>query len=238
MYCLCANVYYCHRVTTQLQLTNISYHIFFCVFVGFSPVKYMPFIATRTLYSLMDSIWMRSPSITLSYPASLITEISGILTTFAKSPTLILHCEWELSGCKPMTFHLTWQMLDYLCLIIIHDTAESKNFLFVIKKWIKKKKCESRYFFIHSLHSMNDTFTPQYYFSKYSFRYSMNRRVIDSRHSVEKRKIFQPADNHPQFLDLFCHRPITIQGCDKSLARQGRKQTTATEDFEFHISYL
>jgi hypothetical protein len=27
MYCLCINVYYCHRVTTQLQLTNISYHI-------------------------------------------------------------------------------------------------------------------------------------------------------------------------------------------------------------------
>jgi len=27
MYCLCINVYYCHRVTTQLQLTNISYII-------------------------------------------------------------------------------------------------------------------------------------------------------------------------------------------------------------------
>jgi hypothetical protein len=27
MYCLCVNVYYFHRVTTQLQLTNISYHI-------------------------------------------------------------------------------------------------------------------------------------------------------------------------------------------------------------------
>ena len=27
LYCLCVNVYYCHRVTTQLQLTNISYHI-------------------------------------------------------------------------------------------------------------------------------------------------------------------------------------------------------------------
>ena len=26
MYCLCINVY-CHLVTTQLQLTNISYHI-------------------------------------------------------------------------------------------------------------------------------------------------------------------------------------------------------------------
>jgi len=28
------------------------------------------------------------------------------------------------------------------------------------------------------------------------------------------------------------------RGADKSLARTGRKQTTATEDFDFHISYL
>ena len=28
------------------------------------------------------------------------------------------------------------------------------------------------------------------------------------------------------------------RGTDKSLARKGRKQATATEDFEFHISYL
>ena len=28
MYCLCVNVYYCHRVTTQLQLINISYIIY------------------------------------------------------------------------------------------------------------------------------------------------------------------------------------------------------------------
>ena len=28
------------------------------------------------------------------------------------------------------------------------------------------------------------------------------------------------------------------RGADKSLARPERKQTTATEDFEFHISYL
>jgi hypothetical protein len=31
---------------------------------------------------------------------------------------------------------------------------------------------------------------------------------------------------------------IKYRGADKSLARPGRKQTTATEDFEFHISYL
>jgi hypothetical protein len=31
---------------------------------------------------------------------------------------------------------------------------------------------------------------------------------------------------------------IIIKGADKSLARPGRKQSTATEDFEFHISYL
>ena len=28
------------------------------------------------------------------------------------------------------------------------------------------------------------------------------------------------------------------RGADKSLARPGRKQATATEDFDFHISYL
>jgi len=28
------------------------------------------------------------------------------------------------------------------------------------------------------------------------------------------------------------------RGADKSLARQGRKQATATEDFDCHISYL
>ena len=28
------------------------------------------------------------------------------------------------------------------------------------------------------------------------------------------------------------------RGADKSLARPGMKQATATEDFEYHISYL
>jgi len=31
---------------------------------------------------------------------------------------------------------------------------------------------------------------------------------------------------------------IIYRGADKSLARPGRKQATAVEDFEFHISYL
>jgi len=31
---------------------------------------------------------------------------------------------------------------------------------------------------------------------------------------------------------------LNYRGADKSLARPGRKQTTATEDFEFYISYL
>jgi len=31
---------------------------------------------------------------------------------------------------------------------------------------------------------------------------------------------------------------VHYRGVDKYLARPGRKQTTATEDFEFHISYL
>jgi hypothetical protein len=44
-----------------------------------------------------------------------------------------------------------------------------------------------------------------------------------------------------KMISLLC---VTIQfialyrGADKSLARQGRKQATATEDFDFHVSYL
>jgi len=37
---------------------------------------------------------------------------------------------------------------------------------------------------------------------------------------------------------LLCSFWHTCRGFDKSLARPGRKQATATEDFEFHISYL
>jgi len=35
-----------------------------------------------------------------------------------------------------------------------------------------------------------------------------------------------------------CTFVIPYRGADKSLARPGRKQATATEDFDFHISYL
>jgi len=31
---------------------------------------------------------------------------------------------------------------------------------------------------------------------------------------------------------------LNYRGADKSLARPGRKEATATEDFEFHITYL
>ena len=37
--------------------------------------------------------------------------------------------------------------------------------------------------------------------------------------------------------DQNCQR-YNYRGADKSLARPGRKQATATEDFDFHISYL
>ena len=37
---------------------------------------------------------------------------------------------------------------------------------------------------------------------------------------------------------LLKKRELNTGGADKSLARPGRKQATATEDFEFHISHL
>jgi len=36
--------------------------------------------------------------------------------------------------------------------------------------------------------------------------------------------------------NIYC--VFIYRGADKSLARPGRKQATATEDFQFHVSYL
>jgi hypothetical protein len=38
--------------------------------------------------------------------------------------------------------------------------------------------------------------------------------------------------------NLFPGRKEKYRGADKSLARPGRKQATATEDYDVHISYL
>jgi hypothetical protein len=37
---------------------------------------------------------------------------------------------------------------------------------------------------------------------------------------------------------MYSVKKNTNRGADKSLARPGRKQATATEDFDVHISYL
>ena len=36
----------------------------------------------------------------------------------------------------------------------------------------------------------------------------------------------------------FCSTSTISRGADKSLARPGRTQATATKDFDFHIAYL
>ena len=46
-------------------------------------------------------------------------------------------------------------------------------------------------------------------------------------------KRFESTNPRARADDLPLHR-----GADKSLARPGRKQATATEDFDFRISYL
>jgi hypothetical protein len=45
---------------------------------------------------------------------------------------------------------------------------------------------------------------------------------------------FIDAARHAAFFQI----QIFFVGADKSLARPGRKQATATEDFDVHISYL
>jgi hypothetical protein len=54
------------------------------------------------------------------------------------------------------------------------------------------------------------------------------------RNSVEKIQVLLYLGKN----NWYCTCRPMYRGADKSLARPGREQATATEDFEFHISYL
>jgi len=54
-------------------------------------------------------------------------------------------------------------------------------------------------------------------------------------------EIFSPSNKIHRKVGRAKDLSVTLlqyRGAGKSLARPGRKQATATEDFEFHISYL
>jgi hypothetical protein len=56
-----------------------------------------------------------------------------------------------------------------------------------------------------------------------------------------RQDLFLPNRNHVTTCILTLsqtHQGPTYRGADKSLAQPGRKQATATKDFDFHISYL
>ena len=67
MYCLCVNVY-CHRVTTQLQLINISYHIIYTRHQGVASPKRLRQLWTESLLvsSLCDPLGSLKPKRTVS----------------------------------------------------------------------------------------------------------------------------------------------------------------------------
>jgi hypothetical protein len=61
----------------------------------------------------------------------------------------------------------------------------------------------------------------------------------------EEKNVFFKPEFEPRIIQSVVkslyrlHCPVCLyRGADKSLARPGRKQATATEDFDVHISYL
>jgi hypothetical protein len=62
-----------------------------------------------------------------------------------------------------------------------------------------------------------------------------SRISANSNWVTESKQIYKPPS--APFPQLSISAAI-YRGADKSLARPGRKQATATEDFDVHISYL
>ena len=64
------------------------------------------------------------------------------------------------------------------------------------------------------------------------WKYSERRARVYSRPSSYRvTALIEPVMNKERSVTMY-------RGADKSLARLGMKQATATEDFDFHISYL
>jgi hypothetical protein len=85
------------------------------------------------------------------------------------------------------------------------------------------------------------------------FHYQNQTNVSDEKadlipHKIQHKQLRQPTvglgpwkKNKPQFIAKVNKENLLVTNevlADKSLARPGRKQATATEDFQFHISYL
>jgi hypothetical protein len=62
-----------------------------------------------------------------------------------------------------------------------------------------------------------------------------NLKFGENRFGVIRNLLKGVDENLPILLIFRCY---FYRGADKSLARPGRKQATATEDFHFYISYL
>ena len=69
------------------------------------------------------------------------------------------------------------------------------------------------------------------------------KQVIEGKIKGEMEVARRRGRRRKKLLDNLKDRSVAVlvlmyRGADKSLARPGRKQTTATEDFHVHISYL
>ena len=75
------------------------------------------------------------------------------------------------------------------------------------------------------------------HFHSFSLRDNTSQcQNVVSNESIDSSNPHRPHLRNPNDLT---EQPLRkYRGADKSLARPGGKQATATEDFEFHISYL
>jgi len=81
MYCLCVNVYYCHRVSSQLQL-NISYHISFKSYPGQQQ-------SSAIVWSLLLQVGIQ-PEVPLIASAPLLSIAFKINTANVKTMCILL----------------------------------------------------------------------------------------------------------------------------------------------------
>jgi len=93
MYCLCVNVY-CHRVTTKLQLTNISYHIISYHIISYHIISYHILFPSVPPYQSAAYIYLLPMHATRPAHIMFLYPIPQIEVNVHTGYIIVCHCLW------------------------------------------------------------------------------------------------------------------------------------------------
>jgi hypothetical protein len=145
--------------------------------------------------------------------------------------TLNAKCNFIVARCHPAVteewkiFTSHFVSLVFLSLALFHLLLVSLLFIYLVPPPMLVYRFLFWQWSTYTFHTRHEV----------SFRLITERALGNTFHTERTNILYLTPNKFPSTQKT---RQAMYRGADKSLARPGKKQSTATEDFEFHMSYL